>query len=291
MPVKRIFLLIDLFLIALTVFLCVHWTYSLFSLQMDTLPRQVASERTVSTRKPSGTPSFSDYSSIAKRNLFQTHSASENDSTPNVEALPKTELDLKLWGTVAGDTENSFAYIEDTKEKKQKLFKIGDMIQENVKLSMIMKDRVVLSVSGKEENLLLQERSAGSTATASRSSSSSASRTTSSSSTRRSTVSISLSRSQVNNALENLTELAGQINIQPYSEDGTEGLKLSSIKPNSIFRRMGLRNGDVLTAVDGSQLTSVDQAYKLYEDLKSSDTASVDILRNGRERTYQYRIR
>jgi general secretion pathway protein C len=54
---------------------------------------------------------------------------------------------------------------------------------------------------------------------------------------------------------------------------------------------MGLRNGDVLVAVDGQALTSVDQAYKLYEDLKTSDTASVQINRRGRSTNIEYRIR
>jgi general secretion pathway protein C len=91
--------------------------------------------------------------------------------------------------------------------------------------------------------------------------------------------------------MENITELATQIRIEPYSEDGVEGLSLSNIKPNSIFRRMGLRNGDVLVAVDGQSLTSVDQAMKLYEDLKTSDTANLEINRKSRSINFQYKIR
>ena len=100
-----------------------------------------------------------------------------------------------------------------------------------------------------------------------------------------------LPRSQVDGAMENLPDLMEQIRIQPYSENGVEGLALSNIRPNSIFRRMGLRNGDILIAVDGQSLTSVDQALKLYEDLRSSDTANVEINRRSRSIKFQYQIR
>ena len=92
--------------------------------------------------------------------------------------------------------------------------------------------------------------------------------------------------------MNNLNELMGQINIQPHEEDGqADGMILSNIKPNSIFRRMGLRNGDILTAIDGRPITTVDGALKLYEDLKSSDAANVEIKRKGRPTTIEYSIR
>jgi general secretion pathway protein C len=96
----------------------------------------------------------------------------------------------------------------------------------------------------------------------------------------------------VDSAMNNITELMGQINIQPHSENGqSDGMILSNIKPNSIFRRMGLRNGDILTAIDGRPITTVDQALKLYEDLKSSDSANVEIKRRGRPTAIEYSIR
>jgi general secretion pathway protein C len=84
-----------------------------------------------------------------------------------------------------------------------------------------------------------------------------------------------------------------QVKITPkMGEDGEqEGLSMSNIKPNSIFRRMGLRNGDVLQSVDGQQIQSVDDALKLYDSLKSADKVSVQIQRRGTERTIEYNIR
>jgi general secretion pathway protein C len=54
---------------------------------------------------------------------------------------------------------------------------------------------------------------------------------------------------------------------------------------------MGLRNGDVLKSVDGQNIQSVDDALRLYENLKSTDSVSVMIQRRGRDRTIEYNIR
>ena len=54
---------------------------------------------------------------------------------------------------------------------------------------------------------------------------------------------------------------------------------------------MGLRNGDVLRSVDGQEIRSVDDALRLYENLKNSDSVTVELERRGRNRTINYNIR
>lgn len=71
----------------------------------------------------------------------------------------------------------------------------------------------------------------------------------------------------------------------------SDGLAVSNIQPNSIFRRMGLRNGDILVGVDGQNFKSVDDALRLYDNLKTSDNVSVQIKRRGRLRTIDYNVR
>jgi len=54
---------------------------------------------------------------------------------------------------------------------------------------------------------------------------------------------------------------------------------------------MGLRNGDVITGVDGQQIETVDDALKLYENIMSTSNVEVQIKRRGREKTIQYNIK
>ena len=97
----------------------------------------------------------------------------------------------------------------------------------------------------------------------------------------------------INDAMNNVSKLMTEIKISPHlGQDGQpSGLAVSNIKPNSIFRRMGLRNGDVLKSVDGQDIRTVDDALKLYESMKSADSLSVQIQRRGRDRMIQYHIR
>jgi general secretion pathway protein C len=80
---------------------------------------------------------LSHYAAIADRNLFQTGDATappkaeeEKPETPPVEeALQDTQLRLKLWGTVTGDGDGSYAVIEEPRKREQNLFRVGDALE------------------------------------------------------------------------------------------------------------------------------------------------------------------
>ena len=288
MVIKKLFPIADLLLITLAIYLGVKGAYAFFSYRIDTAPPPVTAARPNAATQDTSLPPFSEYRAIAERNLFDTGANGEKPKTDIVvDSLEQTRLKLKLWGCVPGDGDNSYAVIEDEKERKHKLYKVGDTIQ-NATVKMILWDKVVISLLGKDEILEMEKINERAAPAAMAVSQRPPAATPVTSARRR----ISLSRTQVDDAMNNLTDLMGQINIQPHTEDGqADGMILNNIKPNSIFRRMGLRNGDILTAIDGNPITTVDQALKLYEDLKTSDTANVEIKRKGRPTTIEYSIR
>jgi general secretion pathway protein C len=49
------------------------------------------------------------------------------------------------------------------------------------------------------------------------------------------------------------------------------------------FARMGLRPGDLVTAVNGTPLTDKDRASEIFNTLSSSSEARVSVTRNGRQ--------
>jgi general secretion pathway protein C len=103
---------------------------------------------------------------------------------------------------------------------------------------------------------------------------------------------VSLNRGIIDSAMQDVSKLMTEITITPHMEEGqSSGLAISNIRPNSIFRRMGLRNGDILVGVDGQEIRSVDDAMRFYESLKSSSELKVQINRRGQERTIDYSIR
>jgi general secretion pathway protein C len=54
---------------------------------------------------------------------------------------------------------------------------------------------------------------------------------------------------------------------------------------------MRLRNGDVITGVNGRSIESVEDAVAAFEDLTTSSEIQIDIKRRGRKRRFDYRIR
>jgi general secretion pathway protein C len=231
--------------------------------------------------------SLGEYRHIKERNLFHikaVKSAEIVEEKVDVADLKKTELKLKLWGTVTGGTAETYAVIEDTKLRKQTLYRVNDTVQTAV-VKEIHREKVILEVEGTYEVLEMEKIKSASTA-ASR-------RTRSTSRTERNPVqsNVTLKREKIESAVNDLNTLMKQIRIRPHFKDGKpDGLTISGIRSKSIFSDMGLRNGDVITGVDGNMIESVDDALKLYESLQSATSVQVQLRRRGQLRTIDYRI-
>ena len=168
---------------------------------------------------------------------------------------------------------------------------MGDNIQ-NATLKLILREKVVLSVKGRDEVLEIEKPA--DRARGARPSAKYAAARSRAGAKRRTPRSqkITLRRAQIDEALQDVNQLLSDVSIRPHFQDGQpDGLMLSRVKPNSLFMRMGLRNGDVINGVNGQQLQSVDDAMSFYERLKESDQVTVQLKRGGRERVIQYSIR
>jgi general secretion pathway protein C len=97
--------------------------------------------------------------------------------------------------------------------------------------------------------------------------------------------------SEIDRVLNNLSEVATKARIVPSFKNGKpNGFKLFSIKPGSIYSKIGLRNGDVIQSVNGHEMNSPDKALEIYQKLKDSSGITVDIQRRGRAMTMNYAI-
>lgn len=288
MMIKHTFTIANLILLSLVSFFCVKGCYNaLATVQAPTVTDQ-SDVRGIIPRARFHSQPLSAYAPITTRNLFKTQKKETQKSVEvDLEGMEPTDLNLKLWGTVTGETKNAYAVIEDLKERRQDLFRAGDTIQ-NATVKLILREKVVLNVGGKDEILEIEKMEANTGRRSVGYRPPIGPTTAFNSRPQR----ITLNRSQIEDAMQNVTDLMGQIKVRPHFEDGRpDGLQLSSIKPRSIFRRMGLRNGDIITGVDGQQIESVDDALKFYENIRSAANMTVDIKRRGRPRTIEYNIR
>lgn len=293
MTIQRAITLANLALIALGAYFAAGLFYQIWGIGLQSSEPAIAEESAVSRRSENIVQKpYRAYQPIHQRDLFKTQKAPVTPAKKtdvNLENMEETKLKLKLWGTVTGLTEKSYAVIENTQKREQNLYRVGDSI-ENATLKMIFKSKVVLSVNGKDEVLAMEEMVSGTPNRHVRTGS--AERIAPPTGGIRKQR-VSLRRNMIDDAMSDVSKLMTQIRISPkMGEDGQqEGLAMSNIKPNSIFRRMGLRNGDVLKSVDGQEIQTVDDALKLYESLKSADKVAVQIQRRGRDRTIEYNIR
>lgn len=297
MNLSRAITLFNLVVIALIAYFCVGIFYQFAGAQIiPTDDVSVTTTNAAPARATEARQSLNNYRPVLDRDLFDTvkiPQAPPKEEDLNVAELEETELKLKLWGTVSGVDENAYAVIEDIQKREQNLYRTGDTIQ-NATVKKIMREKVVLNRDGKDEILAMEKLEQGSGRSSSgradfRSSraSTSASRTP----TRR-TQRVSLRREMINESMQDISKLMTQIAIRPHMEDGqAAGLALSNIKPNSIFRRMGLRNGDILQGIDGQEIQTVDDALKLYQNLQNAESVEVQLKRRGQERTINYNIR
>lgn len=286
---KAIFISVNLVCIAVAAYVAVDGFYGTISARLTQKPLSAQQDvfqvgNTDTTRRP-----LSAYKAVLDRNLFNTRSASAPQTEKvDVDSLEETKLNLKLWGTVSGTEDGDYAVIEDVKAREQNLYRTGDAIQ-TATVKEIFREKVVLTVNGKDEILQMQELTSGKTISRP---GGLPTRGQTASSGRVRAQRISLRRSYIEQSMTDMASLMTQVQISPHMEDGVPaGLSLSSIKPNSIFRRMGLRNGDVITGVDGAEISSVDDALKLVDNLKSSSKLSVQLKRRGREKNIEYSIR
>ncbi len=99
-------------------------------------------------------------------------------------------------------------------------------------------------------------------------------------------------RQEIDNVLSNLNKVATQARIVPSFHNGkANGFKLFSIRPNSLYSKIGIQNGDIVQKINGYEINSPDKALEIYSKLKDAQGITVDLVRRGKSKTLSYSIR
>jgi general secretion pathway protein C len=270
-------------LIALTVI--VYVGVDIFYRVVRSQLRQMNTQKIFTQRAPEVTqkksPPLRDYQVINGRNLFgSVEKAVVNTKPEAIETLEPTSLKIALLGTVAGSEQNAVAVIEEKKLRKQGLYRVGDSVQGAV-VKVILRGKVILRVGDKDEILTMEEDDSSKSGNGKGRSSASGDQT-----------SIRVRRTDIEKSMKNINTLLSQVRIRPHFKNGeADGLSISRIRPNSIFTKLGLRNGDVVQAIDETPIQSPDDILSMYEKIKSGSKISIQITRRGRQKTINYEMR
>ncbi len=257
-------------------------------------------------REPKRPASY--YAAIQTRDIF--NSAKPEPEKPKEPPKP-TELKLKLWGVVVHADGSSYCVIEDLTTRKQELYRISDTVAGSAVVKQIEWDRVILDRDGKDEILELAapqggplpggvlparaaaaglpgQVAAGLPGTAA----GGAFQASPDPHIRQiSETQWAIDRAEVDSALDNMNQLFTQIRAVPHFEGGrSTGFRLFAIRQNSIFDKIGLKNGDVIQRVNGADLSDPARALALFQQLRNERDITVEIVRNKEPKTLSYQF-
>ncbi|HEV7558904.1 MAG TPA: type II secretion system protein GspC [Kofleriaceae bacterium] len=101
-----------------------------------------------------------------------------------------------------------------------------------------------------------------------------------------------IDKSLVDKVLLNPMAVAKGARVVPAVKNGKpDGFKLYAIRPNSVYAKLGLQNGDTLQSINGFELTTADKALEVYTKLREATSLQVDVTRRGSPSTLNYKIR
>jgi len=214
--------------------------------------------------------------------------------------LQKTSLPLKLLAVMYAPTAPtwSLAIVRDTEAKTAGAFVIGSKIRDAT-LTDIEEARVYLEVGGRREYMDLLDNKPPPTgappppvAAAPTPSGDPLMAELDKGIKKTGEHSFEVQRATVDSLLGNMSMLSRSARIVPEIRDGkAAGFRLFSVRPDGPFAKIGLQNGDVISAINGLEMSSPDKALEVYTKLKSASHLSVGLERNGQKITKEYSIR
>jgi general secretion pathway protein C len=104
--------------------------------------------------------------------------------------------------------------------------------------------------------------------------------------------SFEIERATLDAVLADTTALMQAARIVPEVRDGRPaGFRLHAVRPDGLFARIGLGNGDVVVGINGLPLTSPERGLEAFVKLRSASHVSLELEREGRRVSLDYRIR
>jgi len=212
---------------------------------------------------PATTRNVVDVPSILRANLF-----GQAAPTPGSGNAPVTNMSLVLAGVIAhADEKLGFAMLGSS-ATDIKVYRVGDSVPGGARLSSVLVDRVLLDRGGTLEALMIPPVIAGGSAPLV--------------STPPPAPGSSVAR--VQQVLRDNPALIGQvIQRQPVisPEGKLRGMRVYPGTNAQAFNRLGMRPGDLVTAINGTTLEDQTRGEEIFNSLSGAAEARVTVIRNG----------
>jgi len=280
---KFYYTIFNLLALAVIIYFGIDSFYMVIRGRLDQVNTEDIVIHNIQDEKRNSLSRLTDYQVISNRNIFnKVDKTSTDDDASKIDTLEPTSLKIRLLGTVAGNQQNTAAILEETGKRTQGLYRIGDSIQEAT-VKSILRGKVVLRVGDRDEILVMEEPDSNEMEDRNIRETRVSQRSVSQERT------ITLRRSDIEESLDDINDLLSQASIRPHFTDNqADGLAITGIRAGSIYRRMGLRNGDIIQGISNNEIKSPDDIVSLYNDLKLESDISLQIKRRGQELTLNY---
>ncbi|MBA6418991.1 type II secretion system protein GspC [Pseudomonas sp. 5Ae-yellow] len=197
---------------------------------------------------------------------------------PVVVNAPDTKLSWTLKGVLSDPDPKRSAAILATQGQPEKLYRVGAELPGQVRLDQVLSDRVMLVRDGQLETLRLKRHDVGSSVrSAGRQA---ALPTTNSNLTLAPDGGVArIDRSAWLNDPQRFMEV---ISATPVMVDGgMYGLEVSPSRNVREFEAAGLQSGDVITDVDGTPISDIEDYRDILKELSDASSVSISLERDG----------
>jgi general secretion pathway protein C len=235
---------------------------------------------------------LTSFAPILEKGLFGA--ATQGKLTPITQSTmgkgaPTTaQSDLLLLGTAIGSFRETFALIQKTSTKEERVFRLGDRVYDIGPLVAVKKEQAEIQAGDQRIKLLTP------TAVATESG-----KPAEQAATQPGALAVAsgsgnyvVDQRALNAALDNIGQAMTDARLLPSTKDGkVEGFRVSEVKPNGVFGMVGIKNGDVLLRINDFAIDSPDKAIQSFVTLKGQSRIKLDLIRDGQPSTLNYDIR
>jgi len=269
----------------------VAWSASLLLGMLVALPEgadvtgpQAVATRTITPAPPRALPLTTYLDGIMSRNVFDVNviASWRPARGEGGDGLVSSDLKVRLLGTIVAEPESysSALIVEESNPDFARGYSIGDKLHDR-EIASIERRRVKLRApDGTEEWLVVDTEgltAAGPSTVAS-----------SGEPTAEGVEQISDNRYRVSretfdkniNDLESISRM-GRALLHRGPDGEFDGYRLSSIRRGSLAEQLGIKNGDVIHAVNGESLNSMQAAMGAYNTMRSQSSFCFEITRRG----------
>lgn len=100
-----------------------------------------------------------------------------------------------------------------------------------------------------------------------------------------------INRDYLNSYISNVDKVWNNIAISEIKNgEAINGFKIDKVNKDSVFWKIGLKEGDIIKAVNNNIVNSYAEAFKIYNDINNINSINISILRNNKVMEMNYEI-